>query len=412
MQTSKINFMKKITLLLTFVSMLTWSAFAGGYQVRLQGQKQTGFGLIGTPFSFGASSIFYNPGALSMMKAKTSFQIGASGILSNITFQKSATNYQAKTDNPLGTPFYFYGATKITDKLAVGVGVYTPFGSSAKWDNNWAGRFLIQNISLSAIFIQPTISYKINDMISIGAGFVYAMGDVELNRALPYNDNSSANLVGSTSSMGYNLGVYFKPIEALSIGVDYRSEIIMEMEGGDAVFTVPASLSTTISKNNKFSASLPMPGNLDVGISYNITEDFMVAAEINYVFWSVYDSLNFTFEENGELLNSNNPRLYENVMIIRLGGQYILNDKFTVRVGGYYDPSPTNENYFTPETVSLNTTAFTCGFTYKPMKNLCIDVSYLHTLGAETDNSYDPGNFAGTYKTQASIPGIGISYNF
>lgn len=404
--------MKKITLLLTLVAMVTWSAFAGGYQVRLQGQKQTGFGLIGTPFSFGASSIFYNPGALAMMKAKTNFQLGASGILSNVTFQKSATNYQANTDNPLGTPFYFYGARKVTDNLTVGVGVYTPFGTTSKWEDDWAGRFLVQNISLKAIFVQPTVSYKINDMISVGAGFVYAMGDVELNKALSYNDNSSVNIKGSTNSIGYNLGVYIKPIEELSIGIDYRSEVVMEMEEGDAVFTIPASLSGTIPENNKFSASLPMPANLDVGFAYQLTEDFMLAAEINYVFWSIYDSLNFTFEENGEMLNSNNPRLYENKMIIRLGGQYILNDNFTLRVGGYYDPSPTNEDYFTPETVSLNTTAFTFGFTYKPIKNLCIDVSYLHIMGEEADKSYDPANFSGTYKTQAAIPGFGISYNF
>ena len=392
--------------------MVTWSTFAGGYQVRLQGQKQTGIGLIGTPFNFGASSIFYNPGALSMMKAKTNFQLGASRILSNVSIQKSDTNYQAHTEYPLGTLFYFYGARKITDNLAVGVGVYTPFGTTSKWNDDWAGRFLVQNISLKAIFIQPTVSYKINDMISIGAGFVYAIGDVELNKALPYNNNSFVNIKGSTNSIGYNLGVYIKPIEELSIGIDYRSEVLMEMEGGDAVFTVPASLSTTISENNKFSASLPMPANLDVGFAYQITEDFLIAAEINYVFWSVYDSLNFTFEENGELLNSENPRLYENKMIIRLGCQYKLNDKFVIRAGGYYDPSPTNEDYFTPETVSLNTTAFTFGFTYKPMKNLCVNVSYLHTLGSETDNSYDPGNFSGTYKTSAAIPGIGISYHF
>ena len=51
----------KLTLIL---ALCLWSALtiAGGYQVRLQGQKQTGIGLIGTPFAPDASSIFYNPG--------------------------------------------------------------------------------------------------------------------------------------------------------------------------------------------------------------------------------------------------------------------------------------------------------------------------------------------------------------
>ena len=283
---TKLSTMKKLTLLVFLVAICSWAAFAGGYQVRLQGQKQTGMGLIGSPFALGASSIFYNPGGLSMMDTKFSFSVGASAILSNATFQKDATNYQAVTDNPMGTPFYVYAAGKITDKLSIGLGIYTPFGSSAKWDDNWAGRYLIQNISLSAIYFQPTIGYKFNDIISIGAGFVYAYGKVELQKAVPYNNDSYAELSGSTGSMGYNVGVMIRPTEKLSIGLDYRSKIIMKIEGGDATFKVPASLSSTVPAENKFDAELPMPANFDLGISYAFNEKFTLAVEMNYVFWS------------------------------------------------------------------------------------------------------------------------------
>jgi len=389
----------------------TWSAHAGGYQVRLQGQKQTGIGLIGTPFNYGASSMFYNPGALSMMKNKYDFSLGASFIMAKVVFQKDATDYQAKTDNPIGTPFYFYGAGKITDKLVVGLGVYTPFGSSTKWDDDWAGQMLIQNISLSAIFYQLTASYQINEKIGIGAGFVFATGKVKLNKALPYN-NSEVNLEGNTSNIGFNVGVYFKPNDKFSFGIDYRSKIIMKMTDGDATFTVPSALSSNLPKDNKFDAELPMPANLDFGLAFNVNEKLTLAAEVNWVMWSTYDSLIFTFKESGDLLNSANPREYKDSWIIRIGGQYKLNDKLTLRAGGYYDPTPTNEKYFNPETVSLNTTGLTLGLSYQPIENLSIDLSYLHLFGQEAEKAYEPDNFLGKYKTQASIPGIGISYSF
>lgn len=385
---------------------------AGGYQVRLQGQKQTGMGLVGSPFALGASSIFYNPGGLSMMDKKFSFSAGVSGIMANAVFQKEATNYQARTDNPLGTPFYVYGAGKITDKLSIGLGVYTPFGSSAKWDDDWAGRYLIQSISLQAIYFQPTIGYKINDIISIGAGFVYAYGKVDLKKAIPYNEGSYAELSGTTGNIGYNVGVMVRPTEKLSIGIDYRSKIIMKMEGGDATFKVPASLSTTIPEENKFDAELPMPANLDVGISYAFSEKFTLAVEMNYVMWSVYEDLTFTFEEQNELLGSVNPRKYKDTFIGRIGGQYTLNDMFAFRAGLYYDPSPTDDDYFNPETVSLNTVAWTLGMSIAPVKNLSIDLSYLQLHGLETEKQYEPANFGGTYKVVTAIPGIGLSYNF
>lgn len=409
---TKLSKMKKLTLFVFLFAILSWATYAGGYQVRLQGQKQTGMGLIGSPFALGASSIFYNPGGLSMMNTKWSFSAGVSGIMANALFQKDATNYQARTDNPTGTPFYFYGAAMITDKLSVGLGVYTPFGSSAKWNDDWAGRYLIQNISLMAVYIQPTIGYKFNDKISVGAGFVYAYGDVEFQRAVPYNDDSYVKLNGTTSNIGFNVGLMVKPVERLSLGIDYRSQIIMKMEGGDAVFNIPQSIATTIPENNKFDAELPMPANLDFGVSYDFSEKLTLAFEVNYVFWSVYENLEFSFEEKNELLGSVSPREYQNTLITRLGGQYALNDMFSFRAGVYYDPSPTSDDYFSPETVSLNTVAWTLGVSIAPVKNLSIDLSYLQLHGLETEKWYKPANFGGTYKVITAIPGIGVSYKF
>ena len=404
--------MKNKFLLSLVLSLWAVTAFSGGYQVRLQGQKQTGIGLIGTPFSYDASSIFYNPGALAFYDSTFSFSAGISGILSNHTFQKTGTNYQAHTDNPIGTPFYGYFSAKIKNMIAVGVGVYTPFGSSADWGEDWNGRYLIQDISLSAIYIQPTVAYQYKNKFGIGAGFVYAIGDVEINKALPYSEDSHANLKGKASNFGFNAGIFYKPIEKLSIGVDYRSQITMKLEDGDATFTVPSALSTTVPAENKFNAELPLPANLDFGLAYQFNDKFTLAAEVNWIMWNTYKSLDFEFAENGEVLNSTNPREYKDSWIPRIGGEYRLNKTFTFRAGMYYDPTPTNEKYFTPETVSLNTIAFTLGLTITPVKGLDIDISYLELHGLEADKTYEPDNFAGAYKTMTAIPGIGLHYRF
>jgi long-chain fatty acid transport protein len=404
--------MKNKLFLILVLCLCSVSMIGGGYQVRLQGHKQTGIGLIGTPFTFDASSIFYNPGSLAFYEGKFSATAGASFIFSNHIFQKDGTNYQARTDNPTGTPFFGYFSYKFKEKLAVGVGVYTPFGSSAKWNDDWAGRYLIQNIKLSAIFIQPTIAYNFKNKFGIGAGFVVALGDVEINKALAYSGDSKANLKGSATSYGFNAGVFYKPIEKLNIGVDYRSAITMNLEGGDATFTVPSALSSSVPAENKFDASLPLPANLDFGLSYQFNDKFTLAAEVNWIMWNTYESLDFTFEQSGDLLNNQNPREYKDTWIPRIGAQYKLNDLFTFRAGAYYDSSPANEKYFTPETVTLNTIAYTLGATITPVKGLEIDLSYLELHGLQDEKTYEPANFAGTYKTMTFIPGIGLSYRF
>jgi long-chain fatty acid transport protein len=404
--------MKKTIVLLLSAILIGSIAFGGGYQVRLQGQKQTGIGLIGTPFTYGASSIFYNPGSLALYKGTWSFEAGVSTLFSNGAFQKEGTNYVARTDTPIGTPLYFYGAGKVNKHIALGIGVYTPYGSSGKWEEGWAGRYLIQDISFKAYFIQPTIAYQIKDKFGIGVGFVYAFGNVDLKKSLPYNDNSTVDLKGTTSNIGFNIGAFWKPIEKLSIGIGYRSKILMKITDGDATFTVPAALSSTLPASNKFSSEMPLPANLDFGISYDITEKFLLAVEVNWVQWSAYKSLDFTFEQQGDLLNTVNPRNYKDRLIPRIGGQYKLNDMFTFRAGFYYDNTPTDENYFTPETISLNTIAFTLGASIQPVKGLNIDLSYLELHGLQAKKNYEPANFSGEYKTITLIPGIGLSYQF
>lgn len=397
------------SMIFALASVTVW---AGGYQVRLQGNKNTGMGLTGAALQHGSSSIFYNPGALSLMEGKMDFSVGASGILSRITYEKAGSDYQAETENPMSTPFYVYGAGKISDRWTVGLGVYTPFGSSAKWDDQWAGRLLIQNISLRAIFVQPTVAFKINDKLGIGAGFVYCHGSVKLAKGINYSSESKTELEGTSSSMGYNLGVFYQPTEKLSFGLNYRSKVIAAVDGGDATFTVPTALAGMVPSKNKFSAELPMPANIDFGVAYQASDKLLVTAEFGYVMWSVYESLTFEFEEMGTLLNSTNTRNFKDVFVPRLGFQYELNDMITLRAGGYFDPTPTDENYFTPETVSLDGLAFTLGLSIQPTEKLSIDLSYLQVNGFQAQKSYVTEGFSGTYKSAAYIPGFGVTYHF
>lgn len=406
---------KQIMALLTLL-LIAGNVLAGGPQVSLHGQKQIGMGLIGTSLSLDASSAFYNPGALAFLKQKSNLSFGISPLRSYATFRSPQPSvYESQTENPIGTPFYLYASFKATDKLTLAFAVNTPYGNSLKWNKNWAGRYLIQDLELKCITVQPTLAYKVNDWLGIGAGFVYAFGDVQLNKALPLggtNGDGTFGLKGKTTTVGYNLGIKIKPAKKLEIGIDYRSKLSMKLENATADFLVPASMSTSFPSGNTVNAELPLAANLDFGASYWVNEKLMIGFSINYVMWGVYDSLKFDFKTNTSLLTDvKSPREYKNQMIYRVGGQYIVCPKLTVRAGAYYDPSPCNPNYFTPETPSLNNTAISCGLSYSLVKKVSLDLSFLYIQGQKKDLKFLPDNFSGTYKTRFFIPGIGLSIN-
>lgn len=416
--------MKKI-LSISLLSLLATNTFAGGYRISMQGNRQlamghTGVGIVGQ----NAESLFFNPASGTFLKDKWSFSAGAVALVSNVKFQNSLYNWSNSSEN-LGTPFYFYGNYQASDRFSVGLAVYSPYGSAVEWQQDWPGSHLVNNIDLKAIFFQPTVSYKITDKISIGAGLIYVNGGVTFNRNVSRNmvdENGNRSDVtvdaSGVSAWGYNLGVTAKLDDYVTFGVNYRSQIDMKVEGGEATFNdMPGFLSGTY-QNVKFNATMPLPAELTVGFSYQINEKWLAAVDYNYTFWKAYDNLIIEFDKP-EIETSVNPRNYKRSGTLRGGLQFAPSEKFSARIGGYYDVSPVQDGYFAPETPRNDAVAGTAGFTFQVAPKLAVDFSATALHFKQVNNSYnhykEDGehlSFGGDYRSSAYSLGLGLSYKF
>ena len=413
--------MRKL-LSLTLLALAGSTAFAGGYRVSIQGQKQLAMGHTGVAVVNSAEVAFFNPAGMAYLDKKFNLSVGGNALFAKTKFQESVFNTTASTEN-FGTPFSLYATYKINDWFTAGLAVYTPYGSAVDWDQNWQGAYLVNNIDLQAIFVQPTISVRVGEHFSVGGGPIYATGSVNFNRNLyasngtfqVNNDPTDLTLdAKGISAWGYNLGMMFNPSDKVRFGLNYRSEIIMEARGGDATFNDVPVFAQPLLTNTTFDADLPLPAEVTAGLSVQVTDKWLVAFDYNYTLWSVYQSLDVDFE-NTAITDSQNPRNYKNVSTYRFGTQYKANDKFTFRAGYYFDESPVQDTYFAPETPRNDSNAFTGGLTYQLNNKLGIDFSFLYLHFDEIDNSYEHnpnGDFAGTYKSVVFSPGIGITYGF
>ena len=390
--------------------------FAQGYQVNLQGQVQQGMGGAGTASMQDAAALFFNPGGVSFLTDR-SVNLGVSPTFAKSIFLDKNTNQTARTNSPSSFPFAAYGVCGASDssKLKYGLAVYTPFGSTIQWEDQWMGRFALTRLQLQAIFFQPTVSYKLSNKLGIGAGFVYAMGKVNLQKDIPVMDASGnfahAELAGKANGFGFNAGIYFKPVEKFSIGLTYRSQVNMKVKDGEATFTVPAGLSANF-PNGKFTSSLPLPQVLTLGLASSLNSKFTLALDINYVGWKAYDTLAFDYETNtSSLIDTKSARKYENTFAFRLGAQYMLIEDLAVRLGVAYGISPVQDGYVTPETPDANRVICTAGLGYTIRKKFGINASFYFSSFKREDTNLETG-LSGTYKTNVCIPGIAIFYKF
>ena len=129
--------MKKIKLL-AVISLITAVSYAGGYRVALQGQKSLAMGHAGVAVVNSSELVFFNPAGLVYLENKLNISVGVSGVFSNVSYQNESTGASAMTNSATGTPLYLYASYKATDWLALGVGVYTPFGSGVSYEDDWA----------------------------------------------------------------------------------------------------------------------------------------------------------------------------------------------------------------------------------------------------------------------------------
>ncbi len=418
--------MKRGLLTLLAAALLSGSAWASGYQVLLQSNRSTAMGNIGVGLRPDPSSINFNPGALAMMR-QNGVQVGANLIYANIAFRPADNpNEIYRTDNPTGTPFHVFAAFGPEEsKLKFGLGVYTPYGSTVNWGNEWVGRTSLTQLSLSAIFIQPTISYKISDKVSIGAGFIYSIGNVNLQRdlePLSYEPRQfiHAELDGKASGIGYNLGIFFAPSDKLTVGVNYRSRVNMEVEDGEATFSDrPAFIvaSGLVPERTSFTAELPLPSYLTIGAAYQVTDKLMFGVDVSRAGWSAYERLRFDYGDPvGGQTFTEAPRKYEDAWTFKFGGEYSVAETFKLRAGAYYDQTPVQEGFLTAETPDANTLGLTAGFGLSFGDRIVLDGSFLYINKEQRSNVelQDPAidNPVGTYKSIAVVPGLSFTYKF
>ena len=408
----------------------TSGALASGFQVGLSGQKNVGMGGTGVGLYLDQAAQFYNPGAFVFVQGN-GIQGGLNMAIPRISFRADGGS-QETLQNKNVFPFNGYAGYSINEKFKVGVGVYTPFGSELHYAQGWTGRYTLTDINLRAVFAQVTASYAITPKLGIGAGLVMlAYGDVDLQRDIPLQtqggtDAFHAQLTGKAShKLGYNVGIFYKATDKISIGASYRSSIDARIEDGSVTLTNRPTnpyLASNFTATG-FSATLPLPDVYNLGIGIKATDKLTLALDANLVNWSRYESLDFNY--TGGVLggpgvtSSSSKRQYAPALALRVGGQYKVTSGLTVRGGAFYDWACVKDGYLTPETPDADRVGLTAGFTYEFAERFGIDGSFLFEDFRQRSQGQDAlvsngttDRVAGTYKTTIAVPGIGVYVKF
>ena len=401
------------TVLLTLI--VASVALSGGFQLNEQGARAMAQGGAFAARASDGSAMYFNPAGLGF-QTEGSILFGATGIVFNSSFYgplQANSNQKYEQAKQVFTPINGYIVYPLVDRLTVGVAVNNQYGLGTEWPSTWPGRYLAQKTDLTTWFITPTVSYRISDQLSVGLGGVYALGTVKLNRYVDTRGIQTPSPVQSALDMkghgfGVSGGILFKFSPQVSVGVSYRSQVKVDASGS-AVFT-PNYTALGLPQGD-VNASLTLPATGFAGIAFTPTSNLEIEADYQYVGWSSYKTLAFTFAANNSTVSS--TKNYSDTYILRIGGEYTM-APWHFRAGYLYDHSPVSDQYSEPMLPDANRNGFNAGLGYDVSNHWNVSVAYFFLKFSDrtVTNTVPELSFDGTYHTYANLFGANIEFKF
>ncbi len=416
-------------ILLLACGLTTHLSFAGGFQLNEHGARALAQACAFVARASDASAIYFNPAGISWLRGGH-IQIGTTLIAPSYTFY-GPTNYNSrqewKMNDNVFTPFNVYATYSFTDGslkgLGVGVGMTTPYGLGTEWPDDWVGKAITREIDLRTFYIMPTVSYAINDMISVGVGANLVISTVKLRRAVTNFDPELSLTLEGDGDLAYswNAGVLVRPIESVSLGFTYRAQTNIDFTG-TADFNPPTGLKALFPGGNVTTA-LKAPANWYAGVAWMPIENLELEFDLQGIQWSSYDKLEINFEKDDKNTpgvkqsDQVSPKKYKDTYIYRFGGEYRLPEwGLKLRAGYFYDANPVPDEHLEPLLPDADRHGLNIGCGYDLLPNLTVDFAYLHLFFKDRTTektSYPDGVYLdGLYRGSANLVALNFGYHF
>jgi long-chain fatty acid transport protein len=411
----------------------------------------------GSLFANDPTAVYNNPAAMAFFTGPV-LQVTATGIRPSAQFEgqfKDSQGNPVSGNNPNGfgkfVPFPNMAfAAPVNDRLTIGGSLTVPYGLVSEYNPTWQGRYFGTKTSVQSIAISLSAGFKVNDQFAIGAGIVGQRTKAQLNTMLDTTGTAAALTGGATiplygppqsadaqlnvnvkkNAVGYFFGFEYKPTTADSIGLSYHSRIGQKLSGnyklyggGTAMALIQggplqfptAGLPLLNPAGGQASATLDTPAFASLDWLHAFNDKLSIAGSVKWTQWSSFKNLTLT--SNGQSLVSL-PEQYKNSLAYSIGGDYKLNDQWTLRAGVGYDETPTNIISRDPRIPDGSRTLVGFGFGYQATEHMTIDLGYQHQFVGDTSvNQTNPvslgaGTMVGKFKDHGDVLSMTGTYKF
>jgi len=363
------------------------SVYAGGIALYESGTPDVGLAAAGfAARAQDASTVFTNPAGMSRLD-KSQVLGGLQALYGKVEFSPNSNTTFTGSDGGNAIGWIPGGSAFIVQKLnqdwSIGFGVLSYFGLSGSYDNNWVGRYYVQESTLLGMTLTPAVSYRVNNWLSVGAGLNMMYGYLDTRVAINNIGDSrpDGHLKYNDEKWGYggNFGILVAPSSGTRFGLTYLTEVKLDFSAKPE-FSGLGPLMETALKNrglttNNLDMSMTVPQMVMFSAYHELSEKWAIMGNVGWQDWSRFGQVDVQ-------INSNNPRSltvdndYKDTWHVALGVQYRPSTAWMFTCGIAYDSSAVDDDKRTVTLPMGEAWRFALGAQYAFTPNLTMGAAY------------------------------------
>jgi long-chain fatty acid transport protein len=401
-------------------------ARAGGIGMYEMGTPDVGLATAGwAARAQDASTVFKNPAGMSFLE-KSELRVGLMAVYGNVSFSPNSQTTTTGGDggNPVGwipggSLFY---AHKLTPDLSVGIGAFSYFGASLKYDDGWAGRYYNQESSMIGYTFMPAVSYRITRWLSVGAGLNATYATMEEKVAVKNFDRADGQIKVEDDEWGYgaNVGVLAEPFKGTRIGVDYMSQMKLRFSDVPTYSGIGPGLDAILRSRNAYNASLNLgvyiPQMVMGSVYQELGSKWAVMANVGWQQWSKFGKVDVTIVNN----NANSTTIdahFDDTWHVAGGVQFKPATAWNLTAGVGYDSSAAKDQYRSVAVPMGETYRFGLGVQWQfiPAAKLGFSYEFIVTpnMKVDQDRGARAGRLSGEYSDfSLDVFALNLSWQF
>jgi long-chain fatty acid transport protein len=381
------------------------SAHSGGLYLYELGNPEVGLASAGwSARAQDAATVFTNPAGMTRLK-KSELLVGVQLLYLHAKFSPdvntttSGSDGDASTWLPAGGLYYVHN---LMPKLKLGVSTVGYFGLGLEYENDWVGRYYVQEVKLQALGIQPALAYRVTDWLSLGAGVVALYGvlkeKVAVNNIGPNQPDGKLKLEDSDWTYQVNLGVLVEPRQGTRFGLTYLSEGDLKFEDQPDFSNLGPGIEAILRAKGLLDAEIKvdftMPQALMLSGYHELSDRWAIMGNLGWQDWSEFGKVGVTVasEDTSSLTVDRN---YKDTWHVAFGAQYRVADPWLLTAGIAYDSSMMDDEDRTPDLPLGEAWRFGLGARYDWSKKLAFGLGYTLLWSGDLDMDVNRGPLAG-----------------